>query len=175
MPTSRGRKTAKRRRRGRRSPAPQKVQPLPWHHRVLLKYRAWVKQITALRLIIGVVLSSLSVFIANPVVKYVYNSCRETIPDVRPKNAAVSSILIPFTVQNRSALFVMRDVRITCKMPMIVWNNGADPSAPIEKGQMYPVAGGDWRLESKQAGVMIKEDSEINYPCDPDELIRMFK
>src|SRR5579859_4936073 len=71
----------------------------------------------------------------------VTDAYRQTVPDVRPKGVTVSSVILPFTVRNKSTLFDMREVKLHCSVLKAVWNNGDDPE--LTKRNWYPVVVGN--------------------------------
>jgi len=92
---------------------------------------------------------------------WLWSIYQNTFPDVTARDSETdSTFLLPFIVQNKSTVFDMKNVELTCGVGAFILGNG--------KQTMAMVAG----LQSSQTNAIILAGHPANFPCDASQLVK---
>ncbi len=142
----------KERLRARLRQQPQPIK-LKWHQRFLHRYLGS----TRTRIVAAIVFLAAVVGLSD----WSWTVYQNTFPDVTARDSETdSTFLLPFIVQNKSTVFDMKNVELTCGIGAFILGN--------EKQTMTMVAG----LRSSQVNAVIPAGHQINFPCDASQLVK---
>jgi hypothetical protein len=101
-----------------------------------------------------------SIVAAVPAGLAVWAAYQNTIPDVAARDTEDASYVLPFVVMNKSVLFDMTDVAITCGFGSFFLQDQAGHTVSMVASLM-----------SSQKDVRIAASQQVNFPCDVSGLI----
>lgn len=86
-----------------------------------------------------------------------------TDPEIRPHDTAdaSSTLVLPFTIRNRSTLFDMNNVNMTCGVDLVMFSDASGATAAVENAAF------------STGNLSIPANSTANYPCDASGLVQV--